>query len=264
MRITSGFRLLASKIASRPEAGLADRLDVVLAAEQKRDPRADNGVVVDDQDLDRLRHASLTLITAGDGIRRNPQPTRGLSRMAGARLRAYRAVHDARHSRSSGHCTAKRHTGKLEVTKERIELTSRGYTFAFPRDSVIQFVVERGAEARIRGLAVAHDSPRRRARRADREPRRRGLVARDLRAPRGSGPAGAPQSGARRRGYLSGDRRPGSRRGLDFERPADEREPLSHAEQAERILDAPRRCRSRGRRRRSSQRRVPRGSRSRC
>ena len=44
------------------------------------------------------------------------------------------------------------HTGKLEVTKERIELTSRGYTFAFPRDSVIQFVVERAAQTRIRGL----------------------------------------------------------------------------------------------------------------
>ena len=44
------------------------------------------------------------------------------------------------------------HTGKLDVTKERIELTSRGYTFAFPRDSVIHFVVERSAEARIRGL----------------------------------------------------------------------------------------------------------------
>ena len=35
---------------------------------------------------------------------------------------------------------------------------------------------------------------------------------------------------------LSGDRRPGSGRGLDFERPADECEPLSHAEQAERIF----------------------------
>ena len=44
------------------------------------------------------------------------------------------------------------HTGKLEATKERIELTSRGYTFAFPRDSVIHFVVERGAQTRIRGL----------------------------------------------------------------------------------------------------------------
>ena len=80
------------------------------------------------------------------------------------------------------------HTGKLDVTKERIELTSRGYTFAFPRDSVIQFVVERGAEARIRGLTVDQDSPRRRARRADREPWWRGLVARDLRAARGRGP----------------------------------------------------------------------------
>ena len=43
-------------------------------------------------------------------------------------------------------------TGKLEVTKERMELTSRGYTFAFHRDSVTQFDVERGAGARIRGL----------------------------------------------------------------------------------------------------------------
>jgi hypothetical protein len=44
--------------------------------------------------------------------------------------------------------------GKLEVTKERIELSSRGYTFAFPRDSVFHFVVDRGAESRIRGLAA--------------------------------------------------------------------------------------------------------------
>jgi len=43
-------------------------------------------------------------------------------------------------------------TGKLEVTKERIELTSRDYTLGFPRDSVANFVIERGAETRIRGL----------------------------------------------------------------------------------------------------------------
>lgn len=43
-------------------------------------------------------------------------------------------------------------TGKLEVTKERIELSSRGYTLAFPRDSVVHFAVERGADLRIRGL----------------------------------------------------------------------------------------------------------------
>jgi hypothetical protein len=46
------------------------------------------------------------------------------------------------------------HTGKLEVTKERIELTSRGHTLAFPRESVLHFVVERGAEKRIRGVTA--------------------------------------------------------------------------------------------------------------
>ena len=83
-----GFQAPGFEDRLTPGSGLADRLDVVLTAEQKRDPRADNGVVVDDQDLDRLCHASLTLITAGGGVRRNPQSTRGLSRMAGADLRA--------------------------------------------------------------------------------------------------------------------------------------------------------------------------------
>lgn len=43
-------------------------------------------------------------------------------------------------------------TGKLEVSRERIELSSRGHTFAFARDAVAHFVIERGATARIRGL----------------------------------------------------------------------------------------------------------------
>ena len=36
------------------------------------------------------------------------------------------------------------HTGKLEGFKERLELSSRGYTLSFPRGSVTQFMVERG------------------------------------------------------------------------------------------------------------------------
>ena len=44
------------------------------------------------------------------------------------------------------------HTGKLEVLKERVGLTSRGYTFSFPRAAVVNSVVERTAESRIRGL----------------------------------------------------------------------------------------------------------------
>jgi len=44
------------------------------------------------------------------------------------------------------------HTGKLEATKERIELTSRGYTLAFAHDSIVHSVVERSPETRIRGL----------------------------------------------------------------------------------------------------------------
>ncbi len=43
-------------------------------------------------------------------------------------------------------------SGKLEISSERIELSSRGYTFAFARDVMAQFAVERGADARIRGL----------------------------------------------------------------------------------------------------------------
>jgi hypothetical protein len=44
------------------------------------------------------------------------------------------------------------HTGKLEPFKERLELSSRGYTLSFPRGSVTHFVVERDAGNRIRGL----------------------------------------------------------------------------------------------------------------
>src|SRR4029077_1590516 len=99
----------------------------------------------------RRCHASLTLITAGGGVRSNPQSTRGLSRMAGATFRpSLLSMRKTFPVIWSLH--GETHTGKLDVTKERIELTSRGYTFAFPRDSVIHFVVERGVEARIRGL----------------------------------------------------------------------------------------------------------------
>jgi hypothetical protein len=44
------------------------------------------------------------------------------------------------------------HSGKLEVSKERIELSSRGYTFGFARKAVAHAVIERGSDARIRGL----------------------------------------------------------------------------------------------------------------
>jgi hypothetical protein len=46
------------------------------------------------------------------------------------------------------------HTGKFEAFKERLELSSRGYTLSFPRSSVTHFMVERGAGTRIRGLAA--------------------------------------------------------------------------------------------------------------
>ena len=46
------------------------------------------------------------------------------------------------------------HPGKLEVLKERVGLTSRGYTFFFPREAVADFVVERDVGSRIRGLPV--------------------------------------------------------------------------------------------------------------
>ena len=46
------------------------------------------------------------------------------------------------------------HTGKLEGFKERLELSSRGYTLSFPRGSVAQFMIERGAGKRIRGLTA--------------------------------------------------------------------------------------------------------------
>jgi hypothetical protein len=46
------------------------------------------------------------------------------------------------------------HTGKLEAFAERLELSSRGYTLSFPRGSVTDFMVERGAGKRIRGLAA--------------------------------------------------------------------------------------------------------------
>jgi hypothetical protein len=44
------------------------------------------------------------------------------------------------------------HTGKLEVFKDRLELTSRSHTLSFPRESVTHYAVERRADARIRGL----------------------------------------------------------------------------------------------------------------
>jgi hypothetical protein len=43
-------------------------------------------------------------------------------------------------------------TGKLEASRDRVELTSRGYTFAFARDAIAHFGVERGATNRLRGL----------------------------------------------------------------------------------------------------------------
>ena len=126
------------------------------------------------------------------------------------------------------------HTGKLEVTKERIELTSRGYTFAFPRDSVIHFVVERGARHE------SGDSPRSvSASPASTSCGSRVLagLARCTRSPHcfAVGRAERLHQGLAGAGHLSGDRRPRARRGLDFERPADERKPLAHAQQAERI-----------------------------
>jgi hypothetical protein len=44
------------------------------------------------------------------------------------------------------------HTGKLEVSEDRLELTSRDHTLSFPGDSVTHYAVERRADARIRGL----------------------------------------------------------------------------------------------------------------
>jgi hypothetical protein len=46
------------------------------------------------------------------------------------------------------------HTGKFEAFKERLELSSRGYTLSFPRSSVTHFMIERGAGKRIRGLSA--------------------------------------------------------------------------------------------------------------
>src|SRR6478752_4582746 len=46
------------------------------------------------------------------------------------------------------------HTGKLEVLKERLELSSRGHTLSFPLRAVAHFTVERGADTRIRGLTA--------------------------------------------------------------------------------------------------------------
>jgi hypothetical protein len=43
-------------------------------------------------------------------------------------------------------------SGKLEVSRERMELSSRGYTFGFARNAVAHSAVERGPDARIRGL----------------------------------------------------------------------------------------------------------------
>jgi len=44
------------------------------------------------------------------------------------------------------------HTGKLEMLKERLELTSRQHTLSFPRHCVSHYVIERDPDARIRGL----------------------------------------------------------------------------------------------------------------
>jgi hypothetical protein len=44
------------------------------------------------------------------------------------------------------------HTGKLEAFEDRFELSSRGHTLSFPCTSITHYAVERGADARIRGL----------------------------------------------------------------------------------------------------------------
>ncbi|SRR6266849_5987163 len=46
------------------------------------------------------------------------------------------------------------HSGSLEVLADRLELRTRGRTFAIPLDSIVQFRIERGAAVRIHGLAV--------------------------------------------------------------------------------------------------------------
>lgn len=44
--------------------------------------------------------------------------------------------------------------GSLELTDRRLELRARGRTFSAPVDAVRQLTIERGAAARINGLAV--------------------------------------------------------------------------------------------------------------
>ena len=46
------------------------------------------------------------------------------------------------------------HSGSLEVLGDRLELRSRGRTLAIPLHSIMTFGIERGAAARIHGLAV--------------------------------------------------------------------------------------------------------------
>ena len=46
------------------------------------------------------------------------------------------------------------HAGSLEPLDDRVELRTRGRTFAIPLDSIARFTIERGPAARINGLPV--------------------------------------------------------------------------------------------------------------
>ena len=47
-----------------------------------------------------------------------------------------------------------RHSGSLEMLADRLELRARGRTLVIPLESIAGFEIERGAPARINGLAV--------------------------------------------------------------------------------------------------------------
>ena len=59
MSTTSGFASIASNTAPSAFAGLADGLDVLLGIEQQPEARADDGMVVDDEDANRHRQRHL-------------------------------------------------------------------------------------------------------------------------------------------------------------------------------------------------------------
>jgi len=44
--------------------------------------------------------------------------------------------------------------GKLDLSQDRVALTSRGRAFAFPLGSIATLVIERGPARRLRGLPV--------------------------------------------------------------------------------------------------------------